>query len=170
MTALKFFTSTDDFPYKKGDLLDLAVTLDINEYNGNKNVSVIIKAIKPTEIDTEKQLQSLRLFEDFCYNRVNDKTMIQSLIPDRNDFALVYRYLRSNGGYKFSIETLVFMLDNMLSFGKIKVILTAMCELGLIKITEGLNSSSIELMQVSGKVELDSADIIKKLKGVSQCG
>ena len=169
VTALKFFTSTDDFPYKKGDLLDLAVTLDINEYNGNKNVSIIIKALKPTEIDTEKQLQSLRLFEDFCCNRVDDKSKLNTLIPDRNDFALVYRYLRSNGGYKFSIETLVFMLDNMLSFGKIKVILTAMCELGLIKITEGLNSSSIELMKVNGKVELDSANIIKRLKGVSQC-
>ncbi len=169
VTALKFFTSTDDFPFKKGDILDLAVTLDVNEYNGNKSVSVIIKAIKPSEIDTEKQLETLRLFEDFCCGRFYNKEQITTLIPDRNDFALVYRYLRGNGGYNFSIETLIHTLDNKLSFGKIKVILTAMSELGLIKITEGLNSSSIELMSVNGKVELDSAEIIKRLKGVSQC-
>ena len=76
---------------------------------------------------------------------------------------LLYRFLKSNGGYNFSIDTLVHKLDNKLSFGKIRVILKAMSELKLIEVTESMKSDSIKINQVSGKVSLDSAPIIRKL-------
>jgi hypothetical protein len=41
-----------------------------------------------------------------------------------------------------------------------------MSELGLIEICEGLKESHIRLIEVTGKVDLDSARIISKLKGV----
>ena len=166
VNAMKFFTSTEEFPYKIGDTLDLAVTLDINEYNGNTSVSVIIKAIKSTTDNPEEILKSLRIYENFCNGANITDAERQDIFPDRNDFALLYRYLKSNNGYDFPFETLVHKLDNKLSFGKIRVILKAMSELGLIEICEGLKSSQIKLIEVTGKVDLDSARIISKLKGV----
>lgn len=168
INAMKFFTSTEEFPYKKGDMLDLAVTLDTNEYNGNVSVSVITKAIKATLDNTEEILESLRIFEDFCNGTELVTAQIQSIIPDRNDFALLYRFLKSNGGYDYPAETLVHKLDNKLSFGKIRVILEAMSELGLIEICEGLKENHIKLIEVAGKVDLESARIISKLREVSQ--
>lgn len=168
VSAMKFFTSTEEFPYDKGETLDLAVTLDTNEYNGNVSVSVVIKAIKASNDDTERQLDSLRNFEDFCMGRGLSSIQIADLTPSRDDFALLYRYLRQNGGYSFAAETLVHKLDNKLSFGKIKVILEAMSELGLIEICEGLNVCRIKLLTVTGKVDIDSAQIIGKLRGVSR--
>lgn len=166
VNAMKFFTSTEEFPYKIGDTLDLAVTLDINEYNGNTSVSVIIKAIKSTTDNPEEILKSLRIYENFCNGANITDAERQDIFPDRNDFALLYRYLKSNNGYDFPFETLVHKLDNKLSFGKIRVILKAMSELGLIEICERLKSSQIKLIEVTGKVDLDSARIISKLKGV----
>lgn len=168
INAMKFFTSTEEFPYKKGDMLDLAVTLDTNEYNGNISVSVITKAIKASSDNTEEILESLRIFEDFCNGTELVTAQIQSIIPDRNDFALLYRFLKSNGGYDYPAETLVHKLDNKLSFGKIRVILEAMSELGLIEICEGLKENHIKLIEVAGKVDLESARIISKLREVSQ--
>lgn len=162
--AMNFFTSTDEFSYQKGDVLDLAVTLDTNEYNGNISVSVIIKDIKPNLVDTEKELNSLNNYEDFCLDCKISKQQVDDLLPNRNDFALLYRYIKQNNGYTYPVETLVYKLDNKLSFGKIKIILKAMAELGLVKITEGLKSTQISLVDVQGKVNLDSSAVIKKLR------
>ena len=163
INALYFFTSTDEFPYRKGDLIDLAVTLDTNEYNGNVSVSVIIKAVKADSDDALGILQSERIFEDFCLENPLSKQQLLSILPTRNDFALLYRFLQRNGGYGFSFDTLVHKLDNKLSFGKIKVIIKAMSELNLIDVNESMKSSSIKLNKVFSKVSLDSAPIIKKL-------
>lgn len=168
INAMKFFTSSDEFPYIKGDMLDLAVTLDTNEYNGSISVSTIIKAIKASSDNTQEILESQRIFEDFCLGNPLSQNQIKSIIPDRNDFALLYRFLKSNGGYNFPANTLVHKLDNKLSFGKIRVILEAMCELGLIEISEGIKDNHIRLIEVAGKVDLSSAGIISKLKEVSQ--
>lgn len=166
ITAMKFFTSTEEFPYKAGEILDLAVNLDRNEYNGNVSVSVIIKDIKPSSCDTERLLESRRNFENFCHGSSLSGEQLKDLMPDRNDFALLYRFLKSNKGFGFDTATLVHMLDNRLSFGKIRVILEAMKELELISLSEGMKTSEIRVLPVEGKVSLDSAPIIKKLREV----
>ena len=52
----------------------------------------------------------------------------------------------------------------MLSFGKIKVIIEAMRELGLLVVKEGLEQTNITLIDVKEKVVLESAQIIKSLR------
>lgn len=168
LAAMMFFTSTDEFPYKKGDTVDFAVTLDVNEYNGNKSVSIIVKDIKSSADDTEEILKSQRVFEDFCRSNPLTDDQLKSIVPTRDDFAVVYRFLKSNGGYRFDVSTLVYRLGNKLPMGKIRVILEAMNELGLITIREGMFNSSIGVNQVSGKVSLESADIIKRLSEVTR--
>ena len=168
LSAMLFFTSTAEFPYEKGETLDLAVTLDINEYNGNRSVSVIVKDIKTHDEDALGILQSRRIFESFCSGAAVDKDQLRAILPARDDFALLYRYLRQRQGYNFRAETLVSRLNNRLSYGKIRVALEAMNELGLIRISEGLKSCRISLNRVTGKVNLESAQIIKKLREVTQ--
>lgn len=167
ITAMKFNTSLEEFPFVIGDVLDLAVTLSINEYNGNRSVSVYVNEIKSSSDDNERQLESLRLFEDFCSgNRISGE-QARSILPSRDDFALLYRFLRQNGGYSFPVETLVHKLSNKLDYGKIRVIIEAMNELRLIEIIEGTNSCKINLLNVKNKVDIGSAKIIKALSEVS---
>ena len=168
MSAMLFFTSTEDFPYEKGEVLDIAATLEINEYNDRSSVSVIVKDVKAHDEDAEQILSSGRIFETFCRGGRLRREELQSILPDREDFALLYRYLRDRGGYNRRTETLVGRLQNRLSYGKIRVALEAMNELGLIQIQEGLKTNRITLRRVSRKVDLSSASIIKKLKEVTQ--
>lgn len=168
MSAMLFFTSAEEFPYEKGELLDIAATLEINEYNDRSSVSVIIKDVKAHDEDAERILSSGRLFEAFCRGGRLRREELQSILPNREDFALLYRYLRDRGGYSLRAETLVGRLQNRLSYGKIRVALEAMNELGLIRIQEGLKTNRITLCPVSQKVDLSSASIIKKLKEVTQ--
>lgn len=162
VTVLKFFTSSDEFPYNVGDVLDLAVILGVNEYNGNVSLSITAKDIKPSLINSEKLLEYERAYEDLCLGMPNPR--ISELLPTRDEFALLYRYLRNCGEYTYSVDNLTYSLDNKINFGKIKVILEAMRELGLIEISQGLYDCRISLLNVNGRVELSSAAIIKRLR------
>lgn len=167
VSAMLFFTSTEDFPYEKGEVLDIAATLEINEYNDRFSVSVIIKDVKAHDEDAAQVLASGRIFETFCRGGRLCREELLSILPSRDDFALLYRYLRDRKGYSRRTETLVGRLQNRLSYGKIRVALEAMNELGLIRIQEGLKANRITLCQVSRKVDLSSASIIKKLREVT---
>lgn len=167
LSAMMFFTSTEELPYHKGDVVDLAATLDVNEYNGAKSVSIIVKDIKAASDDTSMILKSQRVFEDFCRGVPLEREKLADITPTRGDFALVYRFLKSNGGYSHAASTLVHRLGGKLSMGRIRVILEAMNELGLITIREGMTGCFIGVNQVSGKVSLESADIIKRLTEVT---
>lgn len=166
VTVMKFFTTQQEFPYEIGDILDLSVTLDINEFNGQRNVSVIAKDIKPSALNTEEFLQSQRNYEDFRLGLTLTKSQLSDLLPSRDDFAALYVFLRKAGGYAYPIETLVHKLDYKLSIGKIRIILDAMSELSLVAVSEGVNSAQIRVSQVSQKVDLNSAETVIKLRGM----
>ena len=56
-----------------GDVVDIAVTLDVNEYKNTEYLSVIIKDIKFAGVDNRIYLDSNRLFERFCNNEKSNK-------------------------------------------------------------------------------------------------
>lgn len=168
ISAMLFFTSTEEFPYNKGEALDFAVTLEVNEYNGARSASVIVRDVKSHSDDAQSILESKRVFETFCRGGSANREQLRAILPDRGDFALIYRFLRGNRGYSHPAETLVSRLNNRLSYGKIRVALEAMNELGLIRIDEGLKGCRIALNTVTGKVDLESANIIKRLREVTQ--
>ena len=164
VTAMCFNTDITGFGFEAGDTVDLAVALDKNFYAGNTYLSVIVRDIKLSSTDNEAQLKSLRIYEKFSTGRSIRTEEALSILPDRNDFSLVYRFLRSTGGYSGSVDMIALRLS--ISLGKLRVVLGAMCELGLINIREGMNKADISLCQVASKVDLDTAPIIKELKEV----
>lgn len=164
VTAMCFNTDVTGFSYSVGDVVDLAIALDKNFYAGNTYLSVIVRDIKLSSVDNEAQLISLRNFERFCTGRSIRTEDARAILPDRNDFSLLYRFLRDNNGYDGSVDMLSVKLS--LPLGKLRVVLIAMCELGLLEIREGMTKAHISLCQVTGKVDLDTAPIIIELKEV----
>lgn len=166
ISALKFFCSSADFMYKVGDVVDIAVNLEVNVYNNQENLSIIIKDIKFADIDNTIYLKSLALYEKFCNGEHLDKSEVSTLIPSREDFALVYRYLKQCKNTSCSIDVMAYRLENKLSYGKIRVILEAMNELGLIAIYEDMRKLDIKMCSVNEKVNIENSLLIKKLKEV----
>lgn len=164
LKVMQFFTAPEEFPFIKGDIIDIAATLEINEYNGVKSVSVVAKDIKASADDSEKLLNANRAFEEFIGGKPLSKRIIERLTPTREDFAQLYRFLQACRGYRLAIDSLVHKLGGRLNLGKIRVMLEAMRQLGLIKMEEGITGASIVLNQVKGKVSLESAPVMKALK------
>ncbi len=171
INAMKFKCSTQEFPYKIGDVVDIAVVLDINEFHGSENLSVIIKDIKFSDIDNTEYILSGRIFDGFCVGEDISKSDLLSIIPDRNAFAVVYRALKKiDNSENIHIDVLTHNLKANISYGKMRVILEAMNDLGLIALYEDLKKCSIKMLEVSSKVNLDDAEIIKNLKEVYRNG
>ncbi|MDO5123962.1 MAG: single-stranded-DNA-specific exonuclease RecJ [Eubacteriales bacterium] len=161
-TAMCFNMETDTFNYTVGDTVDLAVTLDRNDYAGNTYLSVIVKELKLSSTDNEAMLKNERIFERFLTGKSLTTHDARSILPQREDFAAVYRYLRANNGFSGTVSQLAARLDVML--GKLRIVLMAMSELSLIEIEEGMQRTSLRLLPTTAKVSLDSAPIIAELK------
>ena len=161
--AVYFNHNFQSCSYRNGDIVDVAVSLDRNIYNGQENLSVIIKDIKYSKSNNEELIDSERIFDKFAKRYKLTKNEVMSILPTRNDFAYVYRFLKQNKGFIYGEYALVNALNYKISMGKLIVILYSMKELGLINWQQGLYQSIIEIKE-SGKVNLEDSVFIKKLK------
>ena len=156
-------------PYELYDTVDCAVTLDKNTYNNVDSLSVIIKDMKHSSQNEDEILQSKEIFESFCRGDNITKQDALSILPSRQDFAVVYRFLRAYEGFNHSVYDLQYRLNSdAISYGKLRVILECMNEMSLIEIYEGIYDTQIRLCDVQGKVNLEDSLIISKLKELSR--
>lgn len=164
LSAMYFGITQEQFPYIPGDILNLAVTLSVNEYNCTKSVSVFVKEISFSNMDLEKHMYSNVMYEDLRMGRTADSTVKKELSVTREECASVYRFLKANGGFAYDKEILYCRLNNSsISMGKLMVILRAMQELKLITMNSTSNMLNIKIVNNPPKVNLLSAPILKDL-------
>ena len=157
--AVMFGITADEFPFKTGSIIDIAVTLDINVYNNTESVSVFIKNFRKSGIDEAKYIRELNLVERFN-NGILESDEASTILPERDDFALVFRFLKTVGLVNY--DYIVNALSDSLCLGKINVILSALCDLKLAKAEKG----KFMLLPFDGKTDLESAETIIKLKSI----
>ena len=132
--AMRFFTNRDQFIYECGDMLDLAVTLEISEYMGIERVSTIIEDIKLSNVNYEKLLTHKRIFErikrgEINFNKSYINITLDKITPTRNDFVEVYNYIKLKKRICASIDALSLRLNRFIDFIKIYIILDTLSEL-----------------------------------------
>ncbi|MFQ9064770.1 MAG: single-stranded-DNA-specific exonuclease RecJ [Eubacterium sp.] len=154
--VVKFSTPYDDFPYKPGDELNLAVKVSKNAYNGKMYLSVQAVDIRLSSLDEDKYFAEKSAYDLYRYTGKVD----ESLYPTREDCAFVYKYLKKNNGYPYSLENLYLRLQNNMTYGKLMFALKAFSQGGLINFKKG-----ITLNTVKEKVNLEETPILKALKG-----
>lgn len=160
-TAMKFGTTINEFPYIAGDKLDIAVTVGVNIFNFKDNLSVIVKDIRFADADNEKMLSDIRVFERLMTLKSLTENELKMLLPDRDDFVELYKYIRSSNTSVFYVDTLCMRINKeKINCGKINVMLTAMKQLNLINM-ETFGNKYIINVNKSEKVNLEDAPIIK---------
>ena len=154
--VVKFSTPYDDFPYKPGDELNLAVKVSKNAYNGKMYLSVQAVDIRLSSLDEDKYFAEKSAYDLYRYTGKVD----ESLYPTREDCAFVYKYLKKNNGYPYSLENLYLRLQDNITYGRLMFALKAFSQGGLINYKKG-----ITLNTVKEKVNLEETPILKALKG-----
>lgn len=164
LTAMRFSTTPAEFPYTPGDVLDLAVTLEKSEFRGETELAVYVRDIKLSDLPVEKLLEEKADYESIKRGESLPVQRIGSMTPNREEFAVVYRFLRAHKGWRFGLDILYSRLrDSRIGYGKLALILDIMEEMGLIsrKMNEG--QYNIDLLAVRGKVNLEDSHLLKEL-------
>lgn len=127
--VMMFFTTEQEFCYKIGDVVDVAVTLEINVFNGVENLSIIAKEVRPSSLSQDYVLSDIRAYQNFKFSGKKP----ENLTVNREEVAAVYKKIRAFKKLSLDDVTLgfVFKTSNLL---KLKIILDILSELDFIKL------------------------------------
>ncbi len=150
------------FPYSRGDIVDLAVTLDRNIYNGETRISVNVKNIRPSHTDENKVLLGRRLYEKVLGEMPLSREQAECALPDRNIQVEVFKHIKMSKPVDDSFEQICMHLgDDGTEYCKVAVAVADMLEMGVITKTNGGRLAPAE---TNGKVDLNDSVLMKRIK------
>lgn len=174
LNLMLFGMTAEEFPYEEGSQIEAAVQLDKNEYMGKESITFTVKDIRLDSriFSTEKAMLAVQDYELYRQGRfIAGK---HSHCPTRDDFKVVYVYLRNHPRRVYSIDALSYEVDQMCSrlkepqppvgVFKLMIILDMMKELFLIDYERVSDRLSISLRETSGKTDIRASGILNKLK------
>ena len=131
MNAMAFHTSRDEFSFAAGDIIDIAVALEANEYMGRREVTLIVRGAKFGALPNGELLRAQRLVEKAL--RRDPLEEAASLLPARDDAANVFRAVKARPGS--SPERLLLLLDAKEAYAMARIWLAAeaLCELNILE-------------------------------------
>ncbi|MBQ7821109.1 MAG: single-stranded-DNA-specific exonuclease RecJ [Clostridia bacterium] len=166
LTALWFGKKYSDFEFALGDSVDLFGTLELNEYMGRTCVQLHIKDIRASKEADDEINDSAGVYKAALHGGAYPADML----PDRDDFAAVYRYLKSVLGQneemlKYRLICSHALKKEKMPYIKLRAVLDIMCELALISYAPENNTvCRIGLNKQSNKVDLESSELLAALR------
>ena len=163
--ALRFGVSPEAFPYAPGDLLDLAVRLEANEYMGVRRVSIYIRDIRMSGTDDGLFLRSVRFYEKLRRKESVKAHDAKFCCPDRAFAADVYRYIRGHDVFEDDLDVLCYRLGGDGSLAcRVLMTIDILKELGVLTLNENR-----KLCVVDGiRVDLESSALLQHLRSISE--
>lgn len=160
VTAMKFSTAAEDFPYRVGDMLDLAVRIDKNEFRGEVKPSVQIKDIRFSGTDEDKLFGSMSLYEKFRRGEELSPKEAKFITPSRDFLLAVFSFIKRQGEWNYDTEVLLKRTGCPVhNFCIMQTAVDILCELELLKFSD----SKIIFDGDNKKVELTDSKILNKL-------
>lgn len=163
LTAMRFNTKAEDFPYQRGDKLDLAVQLEARVYRGQASLTIIVRDIKPTAFDTDKNIEALASFESWQRGEILTAADKARLYLDRNCLAGIYRALRALNGKAEDIIRFTAQLGAETTLGKLQVALLVFEERGLVRSTINGDRLTAEILETNGKTDITRSPVLAAL-------
>ncbi len=157
LTAMKFSVTPDTFHFTAGDIVNVAVMLDRNEFRGAVNVSVIVKDIRYADTVQDDLLEAKSLYDAILRREKRVP------LPTRDQMAAVYRFIK-RVPFVGSIEVLHHLLAvPNLSFLELYLCLHILWEAQLIDYTNGGNTIHITVKETAGKTDLHETPLARWL-------
>lgn len=161
--AIFFAATAAEAGVAAGDRVDLAFTPQINEFRGRRDVQLQISDLRPAP--TRAQAEQA-LFERFCAGCVLTPREAAMLLPERDDFAHLWRWLKracAAGPAEGPAERLARCACQRHSYARTLVCLRVMDERGLIRV-EGTEQVQVFLCRPEKKVDLEQSELMKRLR------
>lgn len=164
ITAMRFNTRPEELPYHIGDKIDLAVQLEAREFRGQPSLTVIVRDMKFTAFNTEKNIASLASFEKWQRGEVLSAEDKNRLYPDRACLAAIYRALRTVNGKETDQVRFVSQFGKDMTLGLFKTALLVFEERGLVHSEIADDTFTAALIETSGKTDITRSPVLLALQ------
>lgn len=164
--CMRFGVSPEAFGYQVGDSLDLIVSLENRIYQGVETLSIQIRELRPAGMDTGNLLLHVALYERVLRKEPLSEAQMKILFPTREDFALLYRYLKIHGFFYGSCDLLSSRLPEI-PLSRLLFCLDVLQERGLVSYGRRGEEVRVSLLPVSQKVDLFASPWIQIIQSLS---
>ena len=168
MDAIFFSANTAACGIENGQRLDIAFTLQINQFRGNRTVQLQLCDLRPSP--TRSQLEC-SLFRRLQAGETLSPWEASLMLPQRRDFAHLWRYLEqlcAAGPAQAPMDQLLRQVTRSFSghrsYGKALVCLHVMDERGLIQVAVQDQQATVRLCRPREKVDLEQAGMMRQLR------
>lgn len=145
-----------------GDLVDIAFSASINNYQGQQSVSLKLKAIRLSNTD-----MNLLVLGEQRYDRyLRQENLGPELIPTREETAVVYRYIKRQGSINYSPNALYchIVQQEPLDYSRFRIALEVLQELGLLQKSVSQDVAILTVVTAAARVQLEHSSIIRSLQ------
>ena len=169
--AIFFSTTARLAAVALGDVVDVAYTPQINEYRGLRTVQLNLLDIRPDEQARSRLKAGKALYRRHTQGQNLSQQDLDGLIPVRQDFVAVWRYLSANAQDGVVCEEFGCLARKITRFAgfscsgsKIRVCLDVFQEQGLLQLEQRPKLLVIRLTSDGHKVDLEQSPTLLHLK------
>lgn len=166
--ALGFGLPTIGCQFTEGDTVDIVCSADINEFKGNRSVQLVIKDIKFSECELEKDKIYADIYHKYKSTGVADAQNAKLMMPSRSDVVSVFRHLKCKL-IKSQIDVTVryrkvkYEAKNNMNLAKFLICLDVMQEFGIVSYELNGYQAKIKVNDIGKKVDLNKSVILQDL-------
>lgn len=169
VSAMYFSNSPDSVGVYVGDKVDVLFSIDVNEWLDRKSVQMIVRDIKSSCAQSDKEQMERERFEQIRRGGVFSSN--EGILPDRNDFVSVYRFIQN--GIHSGVDTYTHkdicskLSSNSRNIGyiKLKFIIMIFREMNVLCIDEIEDEVyKFTIHFSSQKANLEKSSILRKLR------
>ncbi|BDF66189.1 single-stranded-DNA-specific exonuclease RecJ [Oscillospiraceae bacterium] len=168
LDAIFFSATMAEAGINPGDRVDVCFYPQINEYRGWRNVQLQVCDLRPARTRAQAEEE---LFRRLMEGEALSRSEAAALLPSRQEFANLWRYLRSRRGEGCIEETAQRLARNVArscglreTFMRTEVCLAVFHDRGLIRVERATDHLRIQIRDTVGKVDLESSELMRQLR------
>lgn len=168
LSAVWFGRSAASLPFEEGDPADLMFRIGINEYNGVSSLQMILTDAHISDAERERREKEhdryLRIREGMSFSAAEE------ILPDRDDIAAVYQFLRretGEGHTSFPVWRTLRRLNGgrRFSYGKLRTAMDVLAELKLCSYTEpSPDQLVVDFERQPDRTDLGRSAVLRRLR------
>ena len=144
------------------------MTLEERDYHGAPRTSIHLRAYKPAGMDLQAVFDGCTLWERARSGEPLSKRQKERLLPAREDFAALYRYLRGIPVFSGGIEALLARMPPHFSAERLLICLDVLQEHKLIRRVQSGLYCETSILPAAQKVDLFQSNILNQISNASE--
>ena len=168
--AIFFSTTARQAAVAQGDCIDIAFTPQVNEYRGVRSVQLNLVDLRMCRSERERDAAQEAIYDRLSAHGPISSQEAAQLLPERSEFAMVWRYLIANCSGGELIENAACLCRKIAhatgracSLMRTRICLDAFNELGLIELQQHPKYLHIRITSDGRKVDLSQSSVVRYL-------